>query len=214
MKLYDKLAGGATGDEKKAIYGLIATTVAGEAATTLRASGAKGDGPAAYKALKDEYSGGRTMQAGNDFRRALSEGQGSASTQKYLLTKRSLFAAIEQVFEKDYEKLWNFAKASSTILNLNNETAKDYLFLELGGALAANQDFDYKKVEAVVQAYADSKVREGTGTKNVALSGVEADGGGNGKGKGGGKGKKKTMHRWLRQCTDVARGLPRLWSRL
>ena len=117
MKLYDKLTTGATGDEKKAIYGLIATTVAGEAATTLRASGAKGDGPAAYKALKDEYSGGRTMQAGNDFRRALSEGQGSSSTQKYLLTKRSLFAAIEQVFEKDYEKLWNFAKASSTILN-------------------------------------------------------------------------------------------------
>ena len=44
MKLYDKLAGGATGDEKKAIYGLIATTVAGEAATTLRAAGVKGDG--------------------------------------------------------------------------------------------------------------------------------------------------------------------------
>ena len=66
------------------------------------------------------------MQAGNDFRKALSEGQGSSSTQKYLLSKRSLFAAIEQVFEKNYEKLWNFAKASSraTILNLNNETAK------------------------------------------------------------------------------------------
>ena len=165
------------------LYGILASSIDGEAVTIVSNLNKEGDGFAAYEALEKAFGDHRKVLLTHRLREAITRKQNpNVSAKDYLLQKRDHFSKVEAAFANDHAKLWEYAKVVAIITCLSDEKLIDFLLMELARNEAANNPLDYNTVELTIQTFADGRGNTAA-QSTVALSAEDKP---KGKGKGGG----------------------------
>ena len=129
-------ARGGDPDTLSRIYGLIGTTVTGNAAKVFSTNGVVGDGYKTWLALKEAFGGSRNLEITHKVKAAITERKKPESSMvDYISDKRQLWQIVEAAFQKengtkDWEKLWEFVKKVALIVNVDNTDMSDFLIME------------------------------------------------------------------------------------
>ena len=116
----DKFDGNDAGVNKKT-YGIIASSISGEAVTVVNNAACVGNGFKAYKALEAAFGDNRKMKLTHKLKDALTTKQPAGqSVEVYLRDKRDKFSKVETAFEADKAQIWDYAKVVSLITNLHD----------------------------------------------------------------------------------------------
>ena len=111
----------------KKTYGLIASSIGGEAATVVANANCKPDGHAAYTALKNAFDDSRHMQVCHTLVDALiGKQKPGQSMEEYLRHKRSLFSRVSRAFQDDGDKTWKYSMVVALIMGVHDEKVRDF----------------------------------------------------------------------------------------
>ena len=191
-------ARGGDGDVLSRIYGLIGTTVTGNAAKVFSTNGVVGDGYKTWLALKEAFGGSRNLEITHKVKAAITERKKPESSMvDYISDKRQLWQIVEAAFHKDngskdWEKLWEFVKKVALIVNVDNADMSDFLIMEFSRTESLGKSMPMDAIESSLINFHDSfRLRHDDAERekkkaNVALS-AESDSNNKG-GKGQGKG--------------------------
>ena len=90
------------------LYGILASSIDGEAVTIVSNLNKEGDGFAAYEALEKAFGDHRKVLLTHRLREAITRKQNAnVSAKDYLLQKRDHFSKVEAAFANDHAKLWD-----------------------------------------------------------------------------------------------------------
>ena len=190
-------ARGGDGEVLSRIYGLIGTTVTGNAAKVFSTNGVVGDGYKTWVALKDAFGGSRNLEITHKVKAAITERKKPESSMvDYISDKRQLWQIIESAFQKengtkDWEKLWEFVKKVALIVNVDNTDMSDFLIMEFSRTESLGKSMAMDAIESSLINFHDSfRLRHDDAERekkkaNVALS-AESDNSKGGKGRGKG----------------------------
>ena len=190
-------ARGGDGEVLSRIYGLIGTTVTGNAAKVFSTNGVVGDGYKTWLALKEAFGGSRNLEITHKVKAAITERKKPESSMvDYISDKRQLWQIVEAAFQKengtkDWEKLWEFVKKVALIVNVDNTDMSDFLIMEFSRTESLGKSMAMDAIESSLINFHDSfRLRHDDAERekkkaNVALS-AESDNSKGGKGRGKG----------------------------
>ena len=154
----------------KKTYGLIASSIGGEAATVVANANCKPNGHTAYEALKNAFDDSRYMQVCHTWVDALiGKQKAGQSMEAYLRHKRSLFSKVSRAFKDDGEKTWKYSMVVALIMGVHDEKVRDFLLLEAAKGEAKSKPVTYEQVESAAQTFADGRSRDSPPTTSPWL---------------------------------------------
>ena len=169
LEFDDKFDGTNVAVNKKA-YGLIASSIGGEAATVVANADCKPDGFKAYNALKKAFDDSRHMQVCHSLVEALvGKQKRGESMEVYLRRKRTLFNRVSRSFGGDAQKTWNYAMVVALIMGIENDKMRDFLLLDAAKGESQDKHLTYEEAESAAQTFADGQNNDNTDNKSLAL---------------------------------------------
>ena len=167
---YDDKFDGSNAAVNKRTYGLIASSISGEAVTVVTNANCVGNGFKAFKALEASFGDNRKMRLTHKLKDALTTKQpANQTTEAYLRDKKDKFSKVETAFGDKKDELWDYAKVVSLITNLHDTKLHDYLLLEAARIEANGDHIEYSTVENAAITFSDGKGKDLLSSSNLAL---------------------------------------------